>query len=76
MPKGPRGERRPADINKSAFQIVRIATGEESERLPAAKGRPGGLAGGKARSAKLDAETRSEIARRAAKARWKKRGTD
>lgn len=33
-------------------------------------GRLGGKAGGKARAAKLTAEERSEIARRAALARW------
>lgn len=28
MPKGPKGERRPADLNKRAFAIMQIATGE------------------------------------------------
>ena len=36
-------------------------------------GRLGGLVGGKARAQKLTAEQRSEIARRAAEARWKNR---
>lgn len=37
-----------------------------------ALGRLGGLKGGKARAAKLSAKRRSEIARKAAKARWAK----
>jgi hypothetical protein len=45
-----------------------------SEKNPAAValGRLGGLKGGKARAAKLTAEQRKEIARKAAKKRWKK----
>ena len=38
-----------------------------------ALGRQGGLKGGKARAAKLTPEQRSEIARKAAAARWKKK---
>lgn len=38
-----------------------------------ALGRRGGLKGGKARADKLTPEQRSEIARRAAQARWKKK---
>jgi hypothetical protein len=46
----------------------------EREKDPAAVslGRKGGLKGGKARAAKLTAEERSEIGKRAAKARWEK----
>jgi hypothetical protein len=48
---------------------------EEPEKNPhaVALGRLGGLRGGKARAAKLTAEQRREIARKAAEARWKKR---
>jgi hypothetical protein len=59
-----------------AAQIVREVTGERPEpedtRDPAAVelGRRGGLKGGKARAKKLTAKQRSEIARRAAHARW------
>lgn len=42
-----------------------------SASAAAALGRQGGLKGGKARAEKLTAEVRSEIARKAAKARWK-----
>jgi hypothetical protein len=47
----------------------------EPEKNPAAValGRLGGLKGGKARAAKLTAKKRSEIAKKAASARWKKR---
>ncbi len=37
-----------------------------------AKGRKGGLVGGKARAEKLTAEQRSEIAKKAAQSRWGK----
>jgi hypothetical protein len=33
MPKGPRGERRPADVIGAAVKVMRIATGEEAEVL-------------------------------------------
>lgn len=48
---------------------------DEHEKNPAAValGRLGGLKGGKARAASLSAKKRSDIAKRAAKARWKKR---
>jgi hypothetical protein len=60
--------------------IAEMAWGEadlEPERPtknPAAVelGRMGGLKGGKARAAKLSPEQRSEIAKKAAAARWKK----
>lgn len=45
-------------------------TKPEKNQAAVALGRLGGLKGGKARAAKLTPEQRSEIARRAAKARW------
>ena len=33
MPKGPRGEKRPADVIGNAVKVMRIATGEETEEL-------------------------------------------
>ena len=70
--------KRPVDLNALAKSIVDEATGEAKEpekpdtRDPAAValGRKGGLKGGKARAAKLSAKRRSEIAKKAAKARW------
>jgi hypothetical protein len=75
MPRGPKGEKRPADVIGNAVHVMRIATGEIEEDLPdAAKdyARKGGLKGGKRRAAVLTAEQRTEIARVAASARWKK----
>jgi hypothetical protein len=37
MPKGPRGEKRPADVIGAAVKVMRIATGEETEELDRAK---------------------------------------
>lgn len=39
MPKGPRGEKRPADVIGNAVKIMRIATGEETEELDSVKPR-------------------------------------
>lgn len=33
MPKGPRGEKRPADVIGNAVKVMQIATGEETEKL-------------------------------------------
>lgn len=80
MAKGPKGEKRAADTNRRAFDIVRIASGEVEEVDPnagkdpaaVALGRKGGLKGGKARASSLSSSDRQQIASRAAKARWKK----
>jgi hypothetical protein len=34
MPKGPRGEKRPADVIGNAVHVMRIATGEIGEGAP------------------------------------------
>lgn len=65
------------DANQLAKGIVEQVTEsakEQPEKNPAAValGRLGGKKGGPARSAKLSAEQRSEIARNAARARWDK----
>lgn len=76
MPKGPQGQKRPADVIGNAIMIGRIATGEIEENTPAKEGkeyaRKGGLKGGKARAAKLGPKKRAEIAKRAANTRWNK----
>jgi hypothetical protein len=74
MPKGPRGEKRPADVIGAAVKVMRIATGEEEEELDRAKSAAAelGARGGKARAAKMSPERRTEIARRAALRRWAK----
>jgi aconitase B len=73
MAKGPRGEKRPADVNARAVMIAKIATGEieDTKTNPAsALARLGGLKGGHSRAKKLSASERAEIARKAASARW------
>jgi len=71
--------KRPRDPNQLAKLIVGIATGEvedtvsESKRQPPSKRRAGGLKGGKSRALHLTPEQRQDIARLAARARWKKR---
>jgi len=50
--------------------IAKIATGEQKESLKA-KSTDAQSAGGKARAAALDGDRRSEIAKKAAKERWK-----
>jgi hypothetical protein len=71
---------RPADLNRLAASIVGEAVGDTppSEKNPAAVelGRKGGLVGGKARAKKLTPERRSEIAKKAAAARWAKKDVD
>jgi hypothetical protein len=67
--------KRPRDFNQFAKLIVDLATGnaeEESETGLTKRARAGGKKGGPARSASLSPEQRSEIARVAASARWKK----
>ncbi len=73
MPKGPQGQKRPADVVGNAVHVMRIATGEIEEELPdPAKeyARKGGLKGGRARAEKLTGEERSAIAKNAAELRW------
>ena len=73
--------KRPRDLNLLAKQIVEEATGiippqepaNGSDPQAAKLGRNGGLKGGRARAEGLSAEQRSDIARRAAQARWRKR---
>ncbi len=73
MPKGPKGEKRPADVIGGAVMVAKIATGEAEEMPPPLeRARKGGLKGGKARAKALTPEQRSEIANIAAQARWRK----
>jgi hypothetical protein len=79
MPRGPKGEKRPADVIGAAVMIAKIATGEIEERpvTPEDEGKdPAAVAlgskGGKARAKGLSAKRRKEIAAKAAKSRWSK----
>ena len=73
--------RMPRDTNQLAHKVLQIAIGEDVEpekpddgKDPAAValGRKGGLVGGKARWKGVPKKKRAELARKAAKARWKR----
>jgi hypothetical protein len=72
MPRGPRGEKRPADVIGAAIMVGRIATGEIEEKLKPKSGRTrSGHAGAKARAKALSPEKRRAIAKKAAEKRWR-----
>lgn len=74
MPKGPKGQKRPADVIGNAVYVMKIATGEIDETLTedgkdkaaVALGRKGGLA----RAKSVGKAKRKAIAKKAATARW------
>ena len=77
MPKGPKGEKRSADVIAKAVKIGSIATRQEEEvydrqetsgKDPAAVSM--GKRGGKARAEKMTPGRRAEIAKKAAEKRW------
>lgn len=76
MAKNPK---RPRDINQLAKSIVDLATGDVQGSGTSGlesnyrHGAAGGETGGYARAAALSPESRKEIARKAAEARWKKK---
>ena len=73
MPKGPHGEKRPADVIGAAIKVARIATGEIEDTFTKKEyTRKAGLIGGKARAEKLPPQKRKEIAKKGAHARWSK----
>ena len=64
------------DFTQVAFSVVQQATGEEPKPALTPKqeaGRKGGLKGGSSRMADLSEEERSELAKKAAQARWGKK---
>jgi hypothetical protein len=71
-------QKRPRDPNQLAKMVADIATGEAPDsvspkkRAVTVRGKSGGLTGGKARAKSLTPEQRTDIARIAAEARWKK----
>jgi hypothetical protein len=80
MPRGPKGERRPADVIGNAVHVMRIATGQIEDDIPTPESEgkdPAAVAlgrkGGKARAEGMSRKRRKEIARMAAKSRWKGR---
>lgn len=75
MPKGPQGQKRPADTVANAVRVAKILTGEIDEDTGADDGKDKaaqamGKKGGAARRDKLSPERRAEIAREAARKRW------
>ena len=76
MPKGPKGEKQPADAIGAAVMVAKITTGEiKDEFTDDGKNKAAvelGQKGGQARAKKLSKKRRTEIAKKAAKARWKK----
>lgn len=76
MPKGPKGQKRPADVIGNAIHVAKIATGEIEDSVEddwkdkAAQSLR--KRGGAARAAKLTPKQRSEIAKKAAAKRWKR----
>jgi len=77
MPKGPKGQKRPADVIGNAVHVMRIATGEIEEKPKEAKitvRSSAGKKGAAARAATLTPSKRTEIARKAAKTRWSEQG--
>ena len=80
MPKGPKGERRPADVICNAVMVAKIATGEVEEQFGPEgpkRGKDAAAAdlrkrGGAAPAKKLTPDRRREIARKGAASRWSK----
>lgn len=76
MPKGPTGQKRPADVVSNAVHVMRVLTGEADDEAPddgkdkAAQSM--GRKGGAARAASMTPERRAEIAKAAAAKRWAK----
>jgi hypothetical protein len=76
MPTGPKGQKRPADAIGAAIMVGKIATGEVEDAATTDDGKNAaavalGRMGGKARAEGMTAKRRKEIAKKAAKARWK-----
>ena len=78
MPQSPRGEKRPVKVNARTAIIAKVAARENNDDAPTpetdsrdpaavALGRKGGLA----RAEAISAKRRKEIARKAAKSRWR-----
>ena len=79
MPKGPQGQKRPADVIGAAVMVARIATGEFKEPLKISGNKDRlktirkvlGKKGGNSSAGKLTPEERKMRALKAARERWK-----
>jgi len=77
MPKGPKGQKRPADVVGNAVHIMQVLTGEADDGAPVDDGKDPaakalGAKGGAARAMAMSPERRREIAQAAAAKRWSK----
>ena len=76
MPKGPKGQKRPADVIGNAVHVMKIATGEIEETLTEDGKNAAAVAlgrkGGQARARVLSPKRRHAIARKAALARHRR----
>ena len=74
MTKGPRGEKRPADVVGAAVRVARISVGDEPDDREPEKARSAaaelGRLGGAARARNLSAEQKREIGKKGAAKRW------
>jgi hypothetical protein len=70
MPKGPHGQKRPADAIGRAIMVAKIATGEVEETELSSAAAELGRKGGKKRAENMTPERRKEIAQKAAAKRW------
>jgi hypothetical protein len=71
MPTGPQGQKRPADVIGNAVHIMQIATGEIQDTKKAKTGKTrSGIAGAAARAKSMTPQQRTDIAKKAASARW------
>ncbi len=66
MPRGPKGQKRPADVIGAAIKVAKIATGEVDEDFPTDDGK------NKAAQTLGRMGAKPAIAKKAAKARWNK----
>nr|VFJ59215.1 MAG: hypothetical protein BECKFM1743A_GA0114220_102326 [Candidatus Kentron sp. FM]VFJ60296.1 MAG: hypothetical protein BECKFM1743C_GA0114222_102702 [Candidatus Kentron sp. FM]VFK12537.1 MAG: hypothetical protein BECKFM1743B_GA0114221_102477 [Candidatus Kentron sp. FM] len=69
MPRGPQGQKRPADAIGLAVMVAKIATGEIEDNKKSGRVRSG-KAGGAARAGSLTPDARQAIALKAANTRW------
>jgi hypothetical protein len=79
MPKGPKGQKRPADVISNAVHVMRIATREIEESGTTDDGKSKaaielGRKGGLARAKSISRIKRIQIAKRAAASRWRRKG--
>jgi hypothetical protein len=74
MPKGPQGQKRPADVVGAAVKIARISVGDIEDDRDSDKARSAaaelGRLGGAARARNLSAEQKTAIGRKGAASRW------